>query len=318
MSRNCVKLLTALFVCLIQLFTAGPSASEVVDRIVAEVNNDIITMSELQYMAKSLEARAGVKPTGKDSREVQRQMLEALIDRKLAREEAKKRGLSLSEKEMSVALERFMRRNNIPNEEALKKALSQAGLTMEEVRLQISDQIIQDRLVMAMVGSKVVIQEADIRRVYDDMHKDGGGGVQLHLRSIKLSFPLGATTAQKDEMKQKAEAIIKEAQSGATFPELAQKLAVSPTDLGFVALDDINPKLAEHLSKLKPKEVAPVETPEGFQLFQMVERRTGQARSFEEAAPQIREMLMGKELEKHFHEWVKSIRAKAHIKIMLQ
>jgi peptidyl-prolyl cis-trans isomerase SurA len=315
MSRTCKKLLAPLLVCLIQLLLAGPGSCEVVDRIVAEVNDEIITMSELQHMAKGVEAQAGIKPSAKEDREVKRQMLEALIDRKLAKAEAKKRGITLTDKEKSDALEGFMRRNHLPNEEALKQALSQAGLTLNEIKQQISDQIIQERLMMAMAGQKVTINEAEIHKVYDEMFKEGGA--QLHLRAIKLPFPPGATEAQKEEMKQKAEAILKEASQGASFPDLAAKHSVEQLDMGFVALSDINPQLAEHLARLKPMEVAPVHTPEGFQLFQLVDRRSGQARSFEEAAPQIRNMLMQKEMAKYFEEWIKTLRAKAHIKIML-
>ena len=72
------RLLIALVAVLIQLTLAGTGVAEVVDRIVAEVNNDIITMSELQNMAKTIEAQAGVKPTGPDEKKMQREMLEAL------------------------------------------------------------------------------------------------------------------------------------------------------------------------------------------------------------------------------------------------
>jgi peptidyl-prolyl cis-trans isomerase SurA len=315
MTRNCAKMPTALFICLMQLFLVRPAISEVVDRIVAEVNDEIITMSELQNMAKNVEAKAGVKATAKEDRDIQRRMLEALIDRKLARAEAKKRGITLTDKETSQSLERFMKRNHLPDEEALKKVLSNAGLTLKEFKQQLSDQMIQDRLIATTAGSKVTIRDADVRKVYDEMFKEGG--VQLHLLVIKMPYPPGATEAQKAEIKQKAETILKETQSGAAFPEVASKLSVEEADMGFVALSDINPQLAEHLTKLKPKEVAPVQTPAGYQFFQLVARRSGQARSFEEAAPEIKDMLMQKEMEKYFEDWVKGLRAKAHIKIML-
>jgi len=63
--------------------------------------------------------------------------------------------------------------------------------------------------------------------------------------------------------------------------------------------------------------VVPVSTPEGFKIFQLVNRRTGQPRSFEEAAPEIRRMLMERDMEKLFSDWVKTLREKAHIRIML-
>ena len=81
---------------------------------------------------------------------------------------------------------------------------------------------------------------------------------------------------------------------------------------------DLDPRLAEFLDKLKPKEVAPVVTQEGIQLIQVMGRRSGgEARSFEEVAPEIRRILQQQEMEKYFAEWVKTLREKAHIKIML-
>ena len=314
MSRNRGKLLMTLVACLLQLVLAGPGGSEVVDRIVGEVNDEIITMSEVQNMAKALAAQSGMKPTDKEDRQIQRKMLDTLINRKLARAEAKKRGIAMSDKEMAQALDDFKQRNNMPNDEALNQALSQAGLTLNEFKQQISDQFIQSRLMVAVVGSKVVIQDADIRKMYEGKFKESG--VQVHLRVIRLPYPPGATEAQKAELKDKAETIMKEARQGVPFPEIASKLSVSQTDLGYVAVNDVDPKLAEHLTRMKPKEVLPVEAPEGFQFMQVVDRRTGQPRAFEEAAPEIRNMLMQQEAEKHFEEWVKGLRDKAHIKIM--
>jgi peptidyl-prolyl cis-trans isomerase SurA len=317
MTKNGKILLTALFICLMQLFLARPSACEVVDRIVAEVNDEIITMSELQNMAKGYEAKLGVKPTAREDKEVQRKMLDALIDRKLAKAEAKKRGIELTDKEKAEALARFMSRNHLPDEEALKKALSQAGLTLQEFKQQLFDGLIQERLVAATVGAKVTVRDEDVRRAYEEMSKEAGGGVRLHLQAIKLPYPTGATEAQKNEIKQKAETILKEAQAGVSFPELASKYSVDQTDMGFVALEDINPTLASHLSNLKPNGVTPVQTPGGFQFFKLVERRAGQPPTYEEAAPRLKELLTQKDMGKAFEQWVKGLRAKAHIKIML-
>ena len=308
-------LLTVALTCLLQLLMVKMSAAEVVDRIVAEVNDEIITMSELQAASKAMEAQAGINPKGKEGKEVERQMLEALIDRKLAKAEAKRRGMSLEDKEMAAALANFKKRNNLPDDEALKNALSKAGMTLKELKQNIADQMIQERLVTVAVGAKSMVSEAEVRRIYEE-HKEGGSA-QMHLRAIRMLYPPGATEAQKEELKKKAETILAEVKSGVSLPDAAKKFSLEETDVGFVNQSDLDPRLAEFLGRLKAKEVAPALTPEGIQLIQMVERRSGQARSFEEAAPEIRRVLQQKEMEKRFSEWVKTLREKAHIKIML-
>jgi peptidyl-prolyl cis-trans isomerase SurA len=303
------------FVCLSQFLLPGAGVGEVVDRIVAQVNDEIITMSELEQTAKATQAQSGQNPLGRESKAFQRQMLDSLIDRKLALAEAKKRGISLSDRELDQALEEFKKRNDLADDAALTKALSQAGMTLKELKQQISDQMIQDRMVQVAVGAKTMVSDADVRRVYEESTKEGGN--QVHLKMIQVLFPPEATTAQKEELRRKVEAILKEVQEGRSFSEAARKHSVSEADLGFIPLSDMAPPLIEYLKRLRPGEVAPVQSPEGFQLMQLVARRSGPPRSFEEVAPEIRRALMRQEMGKRFSEWVKTLKDKAFIKIML-
>ena len=316
MNRMTKGLLALVLVGLLQLCWTQISSAEVVDRIVAEVNDEIITMSELQGASKSIEAQAGIKPTGKESKEVERGMLESLIDRKLAKAEAKRRGITVDDKEMAATLANFKKKNNLQDDEAFNKALSKAGLSLKELKQNLADQIIQERLVTVAVGTKTMVNDAEVRRVYEE-HFKAGGGTQMHLRVMQLPFSPGATEAQKEEIKKKAEAVMAELKKGASFPDAAAKFSVEERDVGVVSQSDMDPRLAEFLGRLKPKEVAPALTPQGIQLIQLVERRTGEPRSFEEVAPEIRRMLSQKEMEKQFSVWVKTLREKAHIKIML-
>jgi peptidyl-prolyl cis-trans isomerase SurA len=307
--------IVALVIGLVQLGLARPGAAEVYDRIVAVVNSDIITMSELDNLTKSIEAQSGIKPNGKTDKKVQRQMLEALIDRKLAKAEAKRRGIKVSPKELKEALDHFKQRNNIPSDEALAKALSNQGLSLKEFKQQIADQMLQERLMGMTVGTKVMVSDAEVRRAYNEHFQKGGA--QVHVLALRLPFPTGATEAQKEEIKQKAEGILQDIKQGMTFTEAARKFSMSPTDVGFVNKSDLDPRLNEFLDRLKTQEVAPVSTPAGFQLIQIVGRRDGESRSFDEVAPEIRRMLIQQAMQKQFVEWIKTLREKAHIKIML-
>jgi peptidyl-prolyl cis-trans isomerase SurA len=316
MKKMFCHLLIASLAALAPLALAFPGHCEVVDRIVAVVNDEVVTMSEVQGMAKALEAQAGVKASKKEDRELQRKMLDTLIDRKLARAEAKKKGLNVSSKEVAAALEGFKKRSNLSNDADFNKALAQEGLTLKEFKRQIEDQILQDRLMTAVVKDKVApISDAEVRTIYDTKFKSGGS--KLHLFSIKLPYPADATDAQKEELRKKAESIIKEVQQGGDFQQVARKFSAEATDVGLMAPGDLDPKLAEVLARMKDKEVAPVQTPQGFQLIQVASRQAGDARPFEEVAPKIRNMLMQQHMEKEFTSWIKTLRDKAHIKVML-
>jgi parvulin-like peptidyl-prolyl isomerase len=282
---------------------------------VAQVNDDIITMSELQHMAKTFEAQAGVKPKGIDEKKMHQEMLEALIDRKLAKAEAKRRGIVVSDKEIDAAMAQFRQRNNIADDATFAKGLAQAGLSVKEFRQQLADQMTQERLLVMVVGTKVSVSDTDVRRLYDQQFKTGG--TQVHIVTLRMPFPPGATEAQKEEIKQQAEAILSAVKRGESLAAAADKFSLKTSDVGFVSQSDLDPRLAEYLNKLKPKEVAPILTQEGIQLMQVMGRRSGEARPFEEAAPEIRRILQQQEMEKYFTEWVKTLRDKAHIKVML-
>jgi peptidyl-prolyl cis-trans isomerase SurA len=309
------RLLITLIAVVVQVALVRTAPAEVVDRIVAQVNDEIITMSELQNMAKTIEAQSGIKPKGQDEKKMLREMLESLIDRKLARAEAKRRGIVVSDKEVNEALARFKQRNNIPDDETFAKGLSQAGLSLKEFRQQILDQMTQERLLVVVAGAKISVSDAEVRRIYEQKFKQSG--TQLHIVNLRMPYPVGATQAQKDEIKEQAETIVKAVRRGESFEAAAAKFSLKTSDVGFVSQSDLDPRLAEFLEQLKPKEVGPVMTQEGIQLIQMMGRRSGEARSFEEAAPQILRMLEQQEMEKVFMEWVKTLRGKAHIKIML-
>ncbi len=315
MKRISRGLLSLALISLLAGLSARSVSAKVVDRIVAEVNDEVITMSELQRASRSIEAQQGIAPKGKEDKEIQHQLLESLIDRKLANAEAKRRGIKIDDKELNAALENFKKRNHLADEASLNAALAKAGITLQELKQNIADQLIQERLLVQAVGLKSMVSEAQVRQFYEEKYK--GGGAQLHLCAIKMDLPPGATAAQQEEVKRKAETIIKEVGDGATFPEVAKKYSLPETDVGFVPESNLEPQLVQFLGRLRPKEVAPVITPEGIQLVQMLERRSGQPRPYEEVAPEIRRILTNQEMEKQFSVWVKTLRENAHIKIML-
>lgn len=317
MKKLDMKILVYLAACLAPWFLAGPGHAEIVDRIVAVVNDDIITMSELDQMSKMVQSSQGFNPKTKEGRALKREMLEALIDRKLAKAEAKRRGITVSDKELNQALEDFKRQNNFPDDAALQQALAKNGMTIKEMRQQLGDQIQQERLVFIAVGAKkIVVPEEEVRRFYE-ANLPKASGNQVHLRMINLPYPPGATPGQKEEIQKKAENVLKDLRLGGSLADVQRKYSLASQDLGFINQADLNPRLGELIQKLRPGQVAPIQTPEGFQMVLLVGQRSGKPPAFAEVAPQIRRMLASQSMQKQFVEWVKTLREKAHIKIML-
>lgn len=301
---------------LMALVMTGAGVAKVVDRVVAVVNDEVISLSEVELMAKSLQAQPSAGSRFGSDAALQRRMLEALIDQKLAKAEAKRRGIDVTDKELTAALEEFKKQNHLPDDAALTQALAKAGMTMNELKQRIKDQIMLDRLMLVAVGAKVAVTDEEMRRFYEQEYPKTAGS-RVHLQIIPVLYPAGAAQAQKDEVRQKAEIILKEHRQGVSLEELRKRHSLPLQDLGFIAEADLDPNLAQFLQKLKPGEVGPIETPQGFQLVQVMARRSDAAKPFEEAKPEINKTLMRQKMGRQFSEWIKGLRDKAHIKIML-
>jgi peptidyl-prolyl cis-trans isomerase SurA len=307
------KMLFLLGIGLFMCSTAG--RAEVVERILAVVNDEVITKSEVDQMAKAMQGQPGMKlPVS--GKELEKQLVEALIMQKLAKAEAKRRGITVSDKEVDQAFAEFKKRNNIESDEVLSKALAKEGMTVKGLKQQISDQMTQERLVSIVAAGKAVVTESEVRNYYDKEFPKTGGG-QIHLKVLNMPFPPGATEAQKEEVKKKAEVILQEYRKGVPWDQLRDKYNVLIQDMGFISESDLDPELAQFLGKVKTGETAPVQTLNGFQLVQVVDRKDSKTRSFEEAAPEIRELLQHRGMEKTFKEWIKGQREKSLIKIMM-
>jgi parvulin-like peptidyl-prolyl isomerase len=198
----------------------------------------------------------------------------------------------------------------------LAKALAKEGMTIKSLKQQIADQIVTERLMSIVAAGKAVVTEKEVHEFYDKEYPKTSGGL-IHLKILNMPYPPGATEAQKEEVKKKAELILQEHRQGTSWEQLRDKYAVMLQDMGFIAESDLDPELVQFLGKVKTEEIAPIQTLKGFQLVQVVARKDSKTLSFEQAAPKIRELLQRREMEKTFKEWIKAQKDKSHIKIMM-
>ncbi len=258
-----MKMLILFLAWLVSWLAAGPAAAEIVDRIVAQVNQEVITLSELEQAMKYLQAHPPAGMNLKDPATLRRQTLESLIDRKLAKEEAKRLGVTVSEKEINQNLEDIKRRNGFADDEALAKALAKEGMTIEQLRNYLTEQLQQERLMQLTLRGKVKVSEAEIQRFYEQNYK--GADNRIHIKVLNLPFPPGASAAQQEEVRELAEKILLAAKGGESFDKLLkeynQPTAGMPSgDLGFIRQADLDPRFFEFLGNLRPGEVVPLKT----------------------------------------------------------
>lgn len=306
---------------------AVSAQAETIDRVVATVNNEIVTASELDESVEFLMLKAGQPDASRLSAQerltLQRRVLEELINKKLVEEFAAKSGIQASDEEVDRAVQDVMVRNNLTRER-LEAALRQDGLTFEEYRAQIREQIVKAKLINREVRPNIGVSDDAVREYYlnhPEQFKTEQGVVLRHIM-FRLPKHPGDKTIQ-DTLK-KARSVRQEYLDGRPFEELARRYSQDEATagqggmLGFFRREDLIPEFREAVERLSESEVSePIRTPTGIHLVKVEERTTGALRPFEKVKDEIRSRLYEEQGERFFQDWIKELRKNAFIEILL-
>lgn len=306
------------------LFTPPAAGAKLVDRVVAVVNDDIISLYELEqtFAPYAKRIRAAGYPPDKEAEmleTVRRELLDQLIDEKLTDQEIQRSGISVGEAEIDQAIERIQKANYY-NDEEFARALEERGSSLAEYRQKLKEQILRAKLVNTEIKSRVVITQEDIKEYYES-HPElyGEPTTRYHLRNI-IMRPEGF--GESGAVQEKMAAIHQELKAGADFAEMARKhsqssMAEKGGDLGSFPLDSLSETIRAAVSNLEPGEFTPVlETDQGYQIFYLEDIREGREKSLEQVAPEIEQTLYKEIVDEKFKQWLQKLRKRSHIRII--
>lgn len=307
-------------------FVAKGESAEVLDRIVAVVNDDIITLFELNRSFKPYaeKIRGLGYSTDKERKmlfKVREDMLNQLIDQKIKDQEIKRVGIEIGEQEIDQTIERI-KEANFYTDEDLRGALSKDGLTMEEYRERIKEQILRTKLINLKVRSKIVITKEDITSYYENHQDKYGGKKKYNLYNIIIKVPSFTDEKEKLKIKARMDEILTELNAGKSFETTAKSYSESSLgaeggDLGLFGLDELSPQLRNAIKEMKAGEFTPVlDTDQGFQIFFVKEIVKTSGKPLEEVSPEIEKILFNEIVEKKFQSWLGDLRNQSVIKII--
>jgi len=312
-------------VTLLLLPTAAGFA-EVVDRIVAIVNDEVISLYELNQATQPYieQVRNSQYPEDVERQlmfEVRGKILNEMINEKLADQELKRQNISVSDKEVDNAIERIKESRGITDEE-LRKALVTQGLTYTEYHEQTKQQILRAKLVNREVRSKIVITDQDIKEYYDQHAEEYVYEKKYHLRNFYIRLSSFATDADRQEALRQMETVRAELKAGKTIDELA-KSALQPNalvesdDMGLFKIEDLSRQLRETIRDMKPGDMTPViEAPFGYQVLMLEEVVDTAGKTQAEAAAEIEDKLFNQIVDQKYQSWLQDLKDRAHIKII--
>jgi peptidyl-prolyl cis-trans isomerase SurA len=290
------------------------------NRIVAIVNNEIITFHELEKAKKGFKLPEMEK---EGQEEFQKQLLFQLIDQKLIDLQIKRLGVKINPEEIDKAVARIKEDQGIKSSEDFSKALIRQGLSEAEFRNKIKDQILRFRLISQEIGSKIIIPENLVREYYEKNKSKFQITEEVQLAHILLPFSEKTPPEERLKLKKTIEEIHDRLIKGEDFEELARKFSRDASasqggNLGTFVLEEIDPSLRNVIATLKPGEFSPVlQSADGWQIVKVIDFKGTKEFSYAEAKDRIQEQLFQEEVDKRFSQWLQKIKDRSYIQVLL-
>jgi peptidyl-prolyl cis-trans isomerase SurA len=299
--------------------------AEIENRVVAFVNEDVVTLYELNSRIKELIGREPeeLKERNRDRyQEIRQKVLDLLVEEKITLSKVKDLGIEVSEEEIDDAVDRVKQSNGWSEDELIYN-LRREGSSIEELREDLRGSIQRNRLVNYEVKSRIIIREEALREYYEANRESFASGGKVHLAGIVLMFRDRDDSGHRAETFRKAEDILDRLRSGESFSVLAAKFSKGPGaeeggDLGVFSWSELDEQVLDSIEHLSPGEVGePVVRPAGIQILKVLDRDEGEAKSFEEVRDAIYDILYEKEMEARYRKWIADLKEEAYIKTVL-
>jgi peptidyl-prolyl cis-trans isomerase SurA len=254
-----------------------------VDRVVAVVNDEVITRHDLRLRLDSALAqlkRQGVQSPPRDV--LERQVLERLVVDKLQLQLARDMGLRVDDAQLDQALQRIATGNRMSLPQ-FRAALEKDGIAFASFREEIRAEMTIARVREREVDGKIFISDGEIDNYLSGLSTPGGAGEEYRLAHILLRAPESASPEQIQKLRAKAEQVLDRLRKGDDFGQLAASHSDAPDgmkggDLGWRPLDRLPGVFAEASVKLKVGEVSPIiRSSNGFHLVKLLDKRGGGA-----------------------------------------
>jgi peptidyl-prolyl cis-trans isomerase SurA len=307
------------------LFGVWAVSEAVVDRVVAVVNQEIITLSELEKWKGPLVAEIKTEDRlakREQTREVLRKILDRLVEEKLVDQEVKRLGIKITAKELEGAIEELKRRNNL-TQENFEKALAMEGLSLESFRKEFEKQILRSRLISMAVKVETKVGEKELKDFYEKNRKRYRGEEAYRPGQILFYIPKDATPEQVQEIRNKCQKVLEKIKKGEDFGELAvlyseDASAKDRGDLGYFKKGDLLPAFEKEALRLKVGETSGIIRSEfGFHIIKLLDRKGVDPPPLEEVREKIGVDYYQAEMDKALKQYIATLREKSIVDIKL-
>jgi peptidyl-prolyl cis-trans isomerase SurA len=320
---NKVATLTVCVIVAVAL-SCATARTETVDRIVANVNGEIILYSELQEEVKLLEKQTPSMDLSDPAKRsaTEHDILNQLIRQKLTDAEIDRLKVTVTSPEVDATVAQIAEQNHATMAQ-LEQKLKASGLTMEKFRTQIKKNLERNRLMERVLTSKILITDQQVE-AYLNGEKGDSAITSQKVRLGLILLPISDKSAKPAEVEKTGHEILDKLKSGADFGNMAKQYSKGPAandggDIGYMTADEIAPYIAEGIKNLKKGEISGlVRGPGGFYILKIIDFDVKKMNKSDPAAREkVRKFLFEREANQKFEEWVHDLESKAFIQISL-
>lgn len=295
------------------------SAAEVLERILAVVNDELVTEQDLQMVMAPVVAQYRTTYTGKEFEdkisEARVQFLNKVIEDKLILSEAKRKLVIVKDPEVDDALTDV--RNKFPSREAFLKSVEDQGYTEKKLWDRFRDQIMMQKLVSYEVKSKVSVSPGEVNEYYKNHPQDFAQGDRVKLEHILVRVG----TRSEEEASSFAQSLYDKIKAGASFTETAKAYSEAAEakeggEMGWIEKGQLMGDIDQKVFALNPGEITvPIATSLGYHIFKVTEREKISVKPISDVRDQIQDVIFKEKFRVRLESWLDSLKKNAYISI---
>jgi peptidyl-prolyl cis-trans isomerase SurA len=308
------------------LAAAPAPARQVVDRVAATINGEVVTLSDLAERAGTEWVRVERMAPGKERDEARtaalRRAFDLLVAERLLADQAKALQLEVTDQQVDSAIGDIKSRNHFDDAQ-LGQALAEQGISKAEFRAQIRRELETYQVLQYKVRGRVKLSDDDVRNYYQTHPQEFGGEPEVHVRHVFLPLPEGASKADEQKVRAVGEKVLARLQAGEDFAKVAREVSKGPSasdggDLGWLRRGTIQKALEDAAFKLEPGKISGlVRAGPGLHVLKVEERRTGGGKKFEDVAEDIKNRLYEEQVATYRQQYIDELKRDALVEVKL-
>lgn len=262
-------------------FYVGLAQAQLLDRIVAVVEEDVILKRELNTEVAAISNKLSSSNVMVPPEFVLRkQVLERMVVDKLQRQMAAKSGIQVSDEMLNASVADIAARNGM-SVDAFRSELARQGMDYKGFEDNLRNEIIINQLRGREIGARVKVTDAEVQHYMETQSKAGQSGGQYHLGHILIAVPEGASASAIQKAKDKADQVIADLRGGKDFKQVAVGVsdddnALKGGDLGWRSIGQIPSLFTDIVGTMNQGDVSEaIRSPSGFHIIKMLETEGG-------------------------------------------